>query len=344
MKCRLRRGPSHATAVGGKGTTSLASLHHHVIVALLVQLPVVAGLAPQCPAMRHLNLVRPVLAPRIVPPVAKVARWQHAELAYELLHERVQASRVGPLVHSALKLLQDVSWHWSDWVKPLAESLWQPLDIATIVAVWALRGPASRLAHSMASDMAPAEWKGPFEESIFPVLSEVALQFSRLFAVLLLADAACWTLSCTKVMPKMVAGAIPTVLDTVGYSLLSGFLFTRVKTHLVRKSAGSSAAEKLKGIPATIDRLWGALIWFFAGAGCAQVLSVELGFRLKSVLALGGFSSVVVGLACQTPLANVVKGLIIAASGSFGTGDKIASAGMTGVVEDFGCVIARDCT
>jgi hypothetical protein len=24
--------------------------------------------------------------------------------------------------------------------------------------------------------------------------------------------------------------------------------------------------------------------------------------------------------------------------GSFGTGDKIASAGMTGVVEDFGCV------
>ena len=322
----------------------LASLHHHVIVALLVQLPVVAGLAPQFPAMRHLNLVRPVLAPRIVPPVAKVARWQHAELAYELLHERVQASRVGPLVHSALKLLQDVSWHWSDWVKPLAESLWQPLDIATIVAVWALRGPASRLAHSMASDMAPAEWKGPFEESIFPVLSEVALQFSRLFAVLLLADAACWTLSCTKVMPKMVAGAIPTVLDTVGYSLLSGFLFTRVKTHLVRKSAGSSAAEKLKGIPATLDRLWGALIWFFAGAGCAQVLSVELGFRLKSVLALGGFSSVVVGLACQTPLANVVKGLIIAASGSFGTGDKIASAGMTGVVEDFGCVIARDCT
>ena len=125
---------------------------------------------------------------------------------------------------------------------------------------------------------------------------------------------------------------------------LSGFLFTRVKTHLVRKSAGSSAAEKLKGIPATLDRLWGALIWFFAGAGCAQVLSVELGFRLKSVLALGGFSSVVVGLACQTPLANVVKGLIIAASGSFGTGDKIASAGMTGVVEDFGCGIARDCT
>jgi len=157
----------------------------------------------------------------------------------------------------------------------------------------------------------------------------------------LLIDALCYTFALSGVINTALAGQIPEALDTVGYALLGGFGLTRIKTHVLRKAAGFATTEKMKGPAALLDRLWGAGIWIFSASGMAQILSMELGFRLKSVLALGGLSSLVFGLACQTPLANVVKGLIIAASGAFATGDKISSAGLTGVVEEFGWYQSR---
>eukprot|EP00966_Prymnesium_polylepis_P050706 1174081-Prymnesium_polylepis.1 len=67
-----------------------------------------------------------------------------------------------------------------------------------------------------------------------------------------------------------------------------------------------------------------------------------MGFQLKSILAVGSLSSVVFGLACQTPLANVVQGVITAVSNPYATGEKIKCAGIgTCVVEDFGWYQSR---
>ena len=262
--------------------------------------------------------------------------------------------QVGPLAESVRKFMAPFvlgrhALHEKHnlWVQPLLAGLYQPIDIVAIIFLIGASSNIAKLMHRAATWITPGRFDGTYEESIFPIFSSVLLNFGRVLCVLLLADAVCYTLACTGCITKHLAGAIPDVLDTVGYSMIGGLFLTRVKTHLLRKAAGIKNDQKLRGRTdigpswGALDRLWGTIIWCFAGAGCAKVLYLEVGFRLKSVLALGGFSSLVIGLACQTPLANIIKGLVIAASGSFAIGEKISVAGITGVVQEFGWYQSR---
>lgn len=270
------------------------------------------------------------------------------EAAYALLEGRVANSRVGPIARGFLDCFKAIPIFQAQgaatqnlWLRALGHSLWQPVDIATILFIAFGRKQALRALHTGVSALLPADSNATYEDSVFPVLSNILLMFGRMLTLLVLTDAASYTMCKAGFITEALAGTIPEALDTVGYSLLLGFTLTRIKKHLLRKAGGFAAGQKLKGGTALLDRLWGAAIWFFAAAGGAKVLSFELGFRLKSVLALGGLSSLVFGLACQTPLANVVKGLVIAASGAFATGDKISAAGISGVVEEFGWYQSR---
>ena len=57
-----------------------------------------------------------------------------------------------------------------------------------------------------------------------------------------------------------------------------------------------------------LDRLGDIICWTFVAAGVLEKVTFHLGLALKSVLAFGGGGAVVLGLACQTPLENLVSG------------------------------------
>ena len=297
----------------------------------------------------------PFVKPRHIPSVSMIAELLETTEAWQLLDKRVANSRVGPLARWCIlfggKLFGSgiSAAERTKWVRPLMDSLWQPVDICTILAIFMFRAQLMKGLHATTSCITKVMGKdpGPYDQSVFPVLGNALLRFGQLLLLLLLADAGSYTCAMGGVISKTLAGQIPDTLDTIGYAVVFGFLVTRVKTHYLRFIYGmkaSASQSKLTGSAALIDRLSGAAVWGFMLLGGAQVLSMELGFRLKSILALGGLGSLAFGLACQTPLANVLKGLIIAASGAFATGEKIKAAGMTGVVEDFGWYACAYCT
>jgi hypothetical protein len=57
-----------------------------------------------------------------------------------------------------------------------------------------------------------------------------------------------------------------------------------------------------------LDRLGDIVCWMFVAGGLLEKVSLELGLALKSMIAFGGGGAVVLGLACQTPLENLVSG------------------------------------
>ena len=318
-----------------------------VATVLLLVLSSAHALVPHGGHVRFANNVQSLTnAPRTSPIIGAFST--SPDVAYSLLEARVANSRVGPIARgivdivSKLPIFAAKGEHTQTlWARPLFDSLWQPVDIATILIIFFARTRIMRLLHAATTRILPDRSDVPYEGSVFPVLANALLMFGRLLTFLVLVDAGSYTLCKAGLLSQSVAGQIPEALDTVGYALLLGFTLTRIKKHVLRRAGGFQVGTRLKGSSALLDRLWGAAIWLFAGAGGAKVLSFELGFRLKSVLALGGLSSLVFGLACQTPLANVVKGLIIAASGSFATGEKISAAGLVGVVEEFGWYQSR---
>ena len=48
-----------------------------------------------------------------------------------------------------------------------------------------------------------------------------------------------------------------------------------------------------------------------------EILSLELGVAFTSLLALSGASSVVVALACQDPLSQIIQGLLLTFNDKF---------------------------
>ncbi|KAJ1457790.1 Mechanosensitive ion channel-domain-containing protein [Pelagophyceae sp. CCMP2097] len=100
----------------------------------------------------------------------------------------------------------------------------------------------------------------------------------------------------------------------------------------------------------TVDRIGDVVVWTASGLVLLEVLSVECGFALTSILAFGGVGSVVLGLACQTPLSNVVSGVLVALTNPFGArrrvGDEVLIGGggsdeLVGYVDQLGWYSTR---
>jgi len=96
----------------------------------------------------------------------------------------------------------------------------------------------------------------------------------------------------------------------------------------------------------TVDRIGDVVVWTASGLVLLEVLSVECGFALTSILAFGGVGSVVLGLACQTPLSNVVSGVLVALTNPFGVGDEVLIGGggsdeLVGYVDQLGWYSTR---
>ena len=68
-----------------------------------------------------------------------------------------------------------------------------------------------------------------------------------------------------------------------------------------------------------------------------DILSVQLGVGLKSFFAFGGLSTVVVGLACQGPVSQLVAGLVLTFNDKLRVGDEVAFGdGTAGIIVSVG--------
>lgn len=106
-----------------------------------------------------------------------------------------------------------------------------------------------------------------------------------------------------------------------------------VKTNIVDRALRrykSWASRKV-----LVNRVLDALIYLIAAIMFLDFNKIDVGVALKSVLALGGVSSVMVGLALKEPATEIIQGTSILLSNKFSTGDVIKlSDGTTGQVQD----------
>ena len=178
----------------------------------------------------------------------------------------------------------------------LLREIVEPLDLATIGAcVWLSR--RDRLLRAL------PRRERDFADSLAGALAPAARLLAGLvWPAFYALDVACTLLRAAgAITPQQSAQAVQVAL-ALGYAAATGRAASSVKAWALRRAAGAQA-----GRAAALDRVGDVAVWAFVGAGALEKLSLELGFALKSALAFGGVGSVVLGLACQTPLANVVS-------------------------------------
>lgn len=84
-----------------------------------------------------------------------------------------------------------------------------------------------------------------------------------------------------------------------------------------------------------VNRVLDAMIYLIATIMILEFNNIDVGVALKSVLALGGVSSVVAGLALKEPATEIIQGTSLLLSNKFSSGDVIKlSDGTVGQVQD----------
>lgn len=128
------------------------------------------------------------------------------------------------------------------------------------------------------------------------------------------------------------AGGISfTVLATIQVSRLKRFLLQKV----VMKEKNSSDGVIESARARLLDRALTAVLWGAAGGHVLDLLQVNVGTTVKSLVAFGGMGGLVVSLAMQSFAAQVVSGMVLNSSDRFYVGDKIQLGdGTTGVVTE----------
>ena len=133
------------------------------------------------------------------------------------------------------------------------------------------------------------------------------------------------------------------VAATLGYAYFLGNLLRSLKrVYFARTLIGNGHAQDEDTLASwrnrlnTVDRVGDAVVCGVVAGTCLEMLAREVGFRLTSLLAFGGVGSLVLGLACQTPLANVISGVIVAVTNPFELGDEIGLEGIEGYVDKLG--------
>jgi len=194
----------------------------------------------------------------------------------------------------------------------------EPVDVATIAVLYALVCEDGVLARARRA-------RGPADEfSLARALAGPArLLFCGVYPLFYAVDLACATLRAYGgvAVPRCAQPATA----VCGYALTGGLLACRLKRYALARALPWARAHRARFD--TLDRVGDAACWALAAALGLEALCLACDFRLASVLAFGGVGSLVLGLACQTPLANVVGGVIVAAVDPFDVGDEVDLGG-----------------
>mmetsp|Transcript_29161 Transcript_29161/g.90200 ORF Transcript_29161/g.90200 Transcript_29161/m.90200 type:complete len:426 (-) Transcript_29161:149-1426(-) len=128
---------------------------------------------------------------------------------------------------------------------------------------------------------------------------------------------------------------IPIIVACFLYPMWAGRLASALKRRAlgVAEDDGVSVAD---GRVLVYDRLADFGIALCVIIAVLEILSLELGVAFTSLLALSGASSVVVALACQDPLSQVIQGLLLTFNDKFRPGDEIKFGDVAGVVTAMG--------
>jgi len=286
---------------------------------------------PVCPRMELKTVATAVESSE----VAKTLVGSTKPAAWSELEWRVANSRVEPILRSMFEALSGLFTGTpakKGSASRIWEALWQPLDLICIaLLIWG-SSPVLRALHARAQALRSAGEGGNYLSSWLEALETPLRRTGGVLAALFILDAVVYICGVRGVMTKKLAGALPAAVADFTTPVLAATFVDAIKSrHFLRKE-GVRAGATLQGDSALADRLWGAAVWLGAGWWTARIMFVHLGFRVRSLLAIGGASSLIFATACLTPLSNLVQGLVIAVSRPFATGDKISIGSMSPLI------------
>jgi small-conductance mechanosensitive channel len=132
----------------------------------------------------------------------------------------------------------------------------------------------------------------------------------------------------------------PKIVGSFVYGLWFTMKISRFKTYvlnrlLLRYSKRSKLSFRLASRKTLYNRILDSAIYLVALLLFFDANSINAGVAIKSLLTLGGVSSVVVGLALKEPVTEIIQGTSILLSNKFTTGDSILLGdGTSGHVQD----------
>lgn len=137
--------------------------------------------------------------------------------------------------------------------------------------------------------------------------------------------------------------AVPGFVATVIYSSWAARKFSVWKRKAITDymsnemnfSIGSRFRDRQTLIP-IYDRTFSTLIYGALVVFLLELSNIEVQGLVRSIVALGGVSSIVVGLALQAPAKQLVSGIMLLLSGKFHSGELISMDGTAGKVENIG--------
>ena len=129
---------------------------------------------------------------------------------------------------------------------------------------------------------------------------------------------------------------MPQTFAKVAYTIWVANRMSRLKKHILYRAWDTKTSQQL-GREKIVDRFADAAILMIAGFCVMDILSVELGLAGKSFVAFGSLSTLVVSLASQGLLTQILNGLLLSASDRIYEGDQVKFGNdMSGTVVKMG--------
>ena len=254
--------------------------------------------------------------------VAVAAVEEYVEInAFELTDMIRDATAAG---HSFIKSASDPTSRGS--ALTLISQLIEPLDLLMIFS-------CSYLARKDRLLRRLPRREPLFENSIWFAIAPMTRSVSMIiWPLFYISDCICTLLRAAGVLVPAQLHKVVNIEMSFGYAYAAGRLLVALKSFLVHRV---TKPEKI-GRAKVLDRLGDIVCWLFVAVWLLEKISAVLGFSLGSILALGGGGAVVLGLACQSPLENLVSGVLIGATNPFGVGDEVSLEEGEGYIKQVG--------
>jgi small-conductance mechanosensitive channel len=174
----------------------------------------------------------------------------------------------------------------------------------------------------------------PYELSLFGRLEQPVLFALGLMPFVYLLDIVSIMLH-TLGFEFHIKGDVPRLLVTVYQTFVCGCFITRVKdwgltkhrskhTKLLAGAGGLVPAERDHMRDTVVDELSSLIVWALLGGLCLEAMSLEMGFALGSIFAVGGIGSASVVLALRDTMENVIGGLMLKFEDKLRVGEVIS--------------------
>lgn len=211
-------------------------------------------------------------------------------------------------------------------------------DIVLISGLWLAAPPIIKSCHKF-GNFVRKRFKHksitPYEKSLPLAISNSLVSLSKLLMILYATDILLLGIAAfnIRILPNL-----PSVLATIAKPIWLAMAASEIK----RWALGVMPAH-LEEVPASsfgrklvYNRLADFALYFTCVVVGLDLLSVELGVALSSLLAFGGLSSVVIALACQEPLSHLVFGLLFVFSDKFRPGEEVKFGDISGFISSMG--------